>query len=326
MTQSAQQKTALILLVDDKVAQVSQKTIEDMGHRCVVVQDQREAEELLSGQSIDLLLCKIRDKAEDFRLFDMTKKIRPNCRCIAIIDESLEEYFPELAIRAYPHNLIADNQPFDLQELTSTIQKLLSEDIFGIEKYSVPVHECLRVTRSDQKYTFIEKVRDFFLANGVQERIVRNVELILNELLMNAIFDAPTDDKGEQPYFHLDRAAAFDLKPREQPEMRYGLGEDHLAVSVSDPFGTFNEETFFSYVHRCFSEKSILEGTGKGAGMGLFLVFKSLNQLVINVSHQQRTEVIALIDHRASLRELKKRRHSFHYFHLGNDHKGSKVP
>jgi hypothetical protein len=78
------------------------------------------------------------------------------------------------------------------------------------------------------------------------------------------------------------------------------------------------EDTFFSYVHRCFSEKSILEGVGKGAGMGLFMVFKSLNQLVINVSYRQKTEVIALIDYPISMRDLKKRRHSFHHFHLGN--------
>jgi len=317
MSKGGAQKTALILLVDSQIAQVSKSTIEEMGHQCIIVKDQQEADNFLQTQQVDLLICKIQEKAEDFHLFDVAQKVQPNCHCIAVIDESLEDYFPELAVRAYPHNLIADNSPFDLAEMTSTIRKLLSEDIFGIEKYDVPVHEKLIVTQSDQKYAYIEKVRDFFLAQGIQDRIVRNVELILNELLMNAIFDAPINEKGEHPYLHLDRSAVFALKPHEQPSVEYGISPERLAVSVSDPFGTFKEDTFFSYVHRCFAEKSILEGVGKGAGMGLFMVFKSLNQLVINVSYHKKTEVMALIDYHASMRELKKRRHSFHYFHLG---------
>jgi hypothetical protein len=47
------------------------------------------------------------------------------------------------------------------------------------------------------------------------------------------------------------------------------------------------------------------------------MVFKSLNQLVINVAYGKKTEVIALIDHPTSMRDLKKRRHSFHHFHIG---------
>ncbi len=317
MAQKVPQKTAPILLVDDRVAQLSQKTIEEMGHCCHVAKDQRAAEDFIKGNTVDLLVCKIHDKAEDFRLFDMTQKLQPNCRCIAIIDESLEEYFPELLIRAYPHNLLADNHPIDIHELITTIQKLLTQDIFGIDKYKISVFETLRLKSSGDKYPHIEKVRDYYLAQGVQERIVRNVELILNELLMNAIFDAPMDEKGNHPYFALDRSETFDLKPREQPTLQYGIGDTHLAVSVSDPFGNLKKEVFFTYVHRCFSEKSILETTGRGAGMGFFMVFKSLNQLVINVAYHQKTEVIALIDYHASLRDLKKRRHSFHYFHIG---------
>lgn len=311
-----QSKKALVLLVEDQIGLVSKKTIEDLGYRCAVAQNKGEAETFLRVNSPDLLLCRIHEKGEDFRLFDLAQEIHPECRCIAVIDALLEDYFPQLATRAYPRNLIADNQPFDLQELIATIQKLLSGDIFGIEKYQVDVQQKIRLTRSDQKYDVIEQVRKFFLQNQVQERLVRNVELILNELLMNAIFDAPTDDRGEKLYFQVDRGAGFELKPREQPEVQYGISEERLAISVSDQFGDFREDTFFSYLNRCFSERSILEGAGQGAGMGLFLVFKSLNQLVINVAAQKKTEVMALLDYRSSFRDLKTRRHSFHFFHL----------
>jgi hypothetical protein len=235
MADPSPKKTAVILFVDPKIASLSQKTVEEMGHQCLLVKEKGEARELLKKKKVDLFIWKIRDKAEDFALFDDALKASPNLPGISIIDESLEEYFPELLLRAYPHNLIADNEPLDYRELTSTIRKLLSGDIFGMEKYGVSPIETITLSSSGQKYEVIEKVRKYYLDSGVQDRIVRNIELILNELLMNAIFDAPVNGEGKQIYNHLDRGAVFDLKPNERPSVQYGQQDDRLAVAVSDP-------------------------------------------------------------------------------------------
>jgi len=141
-------------------------------------------------------------------------------------------------------------------------------------------------------------------------------------LLMNALFDAPVEAGGSHPRVHLDRSTIFSVEKKDRPRLCYGIGKTHLAVSVSDPFGNLDKKTFFSYIHRCFSEKSVLEGAGKGAGMGLFFIFKSLDQMVINVATHRETEVIALIDHRGTLGELKRRRHSFHFFQIDDVSEG----
>jgi hypothetical protein len=312
------QKTALILLVEPRIVEVSQRTLEGLGHRYLFARDHEEALEALKKERVDLLIWTIRKKDEDFAFFDKAQKLCPSCPGIAFIDESLEQYFPELLRRAWPRNLIADNCPPDYAELTATIRKLLTGDIFGISKYGVPPEETIAVASSGEKYGLIQKVSGFYRSKGVQGRLVQNVELILNELLMNAIFDAPTDAGGQKRYYHLSRSEVFPLAPGERPEVQYGINNDRLAVSVSDPFGNFRKETFFSCVNRCFSEKSVLEDQSQGAGMGLFMAFKALNQMVINVDYRKKTEVIAMIDHHASAGELKKKRHSFHYFHLGD--------
>ncbi|MFO1464786.1 MAG: hypothetical protein U1F66_13545 [bacterium] len=316
MEKTQKKIAAVVMLVENQLAQLARGTVETLGYRCLTANDAAEALAIMAKTPVDLVVSRVRESAQDFAFFDQAAKLSPHCRWIAVIDDSLEEYFPELLVKGFPHNLIADNQPLDLHELGATIRKLLNGDIFGIDKYGIPVHETIRLTASDQKYPVIEKIRDFYLQAGVQERIVRNVELILNELLMNAIFDAPVDPGGHKPYSNVDRGASFQLQDKEQPEVQYGLDHGKLAVSVSDQFGGFRKETFFTYVHRCFSEKSILEGPGKGAGMGLFMVFKSLNQMVINVAPGKKTEVIALIDYTITMRELKKRRHSFHHFQV----------
>ena len=316
--QSASQKTAVIFLVEPRIVEVSQRTLEGLGHRYLFARDHQEALEALKKEPVDLLIWTIRKKDEDFAFFDAAQKLCPACPGIAFMDESLEQYFPELLRRAWPRNLIADNSPPDYAELTTTIRKLLTEEIFGIAKYGVPVEETIVVTSSGQKYDVIQKVAGFYRDKGVQGRLVQNVELILNELLMNAIFDAPVEADGRKRYYHLNRSEVFPLASGERPEVQYGINNDRLAVSVSDPFGNFRKETFFSCISRCFSEKSVLEDQTKGAGMGLFMAFKSLNQMVINVDYHKKTEVIALLDHRSSAGDLKKRRHSFHYFHLGD--------
>ena len=100
MVPSARQKTVLVLLVDTQIAHTAQQIIEEVGHRCLMARNQKEAEEFLKEQAADLLLCAIHDKAENFRLFDLAQSLWPDCRSIAIIDESLEDYFPEFASRS----------------------------------------------------------------------------------------------------------------------------------------------------------------------------------------------------------------------------------
>lgn len=305
---------AKILLVDEPATRVAGPALEAMGHACVLASDAREAEVLMKERPFDVLVLEIRDKTEAFRFLDKARDLRPECRGVAVLAESLEEYFPELLGRDQPRHFLADNGAIDVEDLGVTVRKLSGGDIFGIEQYGVTPAETLKLRSPAEKYPVIERVRDFYLTREVAPRIVRNVELILNELLMNAMFDAPVDANGAHPYNHRDRSDNFELGEAERPTLVYGIGESHLALSVSDPFGTMSQEIFFACIHRCFTERSVLEGAGKGAGMGLFLVFKSLDRMVINVAPRRRTEMIALIDHRASLGELKRRRHSFHYF------------
>jgi hypothetical protein len=310
-----------ILLVKEPFSQLSRAAIEQMGHACVSVRTAQDAEAALQAKGYDLLLCPVTDKTGDFRLFDFARRVRPECRCIAVVEDSLEAYFPELLSRDYPANFVADNHPVDLAELRITIEKLSGGDIFGIGKYGIPVAAELRLRSSAEKYPAIEQVREFFLARGVSERIVRNVELILNELLMNAIYDAPGQPRSDE-----DRSAAVEFPDDRGPRLSYGFGETYLAVSVSDGYGRMTPDIFFANLHRCFSEKSVLEIPGKGAGLGLFLVFKSLDKMVINVARGRETEVIALLDHRSSLGELKRRKHSFHFFQVnGIDSQSERV-
>jgi len=309
-------EAANVLLVNEMMTPSVQQAVTQMGHRCLLAKHREDAKSTLEHQPLDILICEIRDKDEDFAIFDLAHRIQPNCRSIAVISDSLEEYFPDMLARAFPNNFIADNSAVNQDELVATIRKLLSGDIFGMHQYQIRVEKSVALDSSRDKYPMIKQAADFFASHAVATRIIGNIELIMNELITNASFHAPTGISGEPSHRDAERSAEIPFHGDRRPSVAYGIGENHLGIAVSDCFGSLDQETFFSYVNRCFAEKSIHQSNGQGAGMGLFLVYKSLDQMVINVAPGEKTEVIALIDRGTTLGELKKRHHSFHFFKI----------
>ncbi|HKX11974.1 MAG TPA: hypothetical protein VJP40_02385 [bacterium] len=210
--------------------------------------------------------------------------------------ESLIPAMVAAANRNYPHHFIGGTPP-NLRDLRFTVQKLRSGEIFGIERYDIPVQEKIDLQGGESRYPAIDRIKAYFLGAGVAGRIVDKVELAIHELVMNA-----------------DRRRA-ELKSENRPiALAYGLNKDALAVSVRDSFGDLDAATLFAAIRRASVEKSVLEAPGRGAGLGLFLSLKACGNLVINVASGRATEAIAIFHRVKSLGEAAKMGHSFHYF------------
>ena len=71
---------------------------------------------------------------------------------------------------------------------------------------------------------------------------LRRVELAAEELLMNALYDAPRNADGGQRNAALDRRDPVALGADETVHMRYGCDGQTLAVAVADPFGSLSKK------------------------------------------------------------------------------------
>lgn len=142
--------------------------------------------------------------------------------------------------------------------------------------------------------------------------------MITEELLMNAIYDAPTDDR-KHIYADLPRTEDIQLPDTQAARLEYGSDGRTLAISVTDPFGSIRHETIMDYLVKCFEGRTLpnLNKTG-GAGLGLFFCFKSVDSLIVNVEPHKRTEFIGLIDIHASVKDAKRKNTSFHFFNTDN--------
>src|SRR5262249_30991357 len=182
------------------------------------------------------------------------------------------------------------------EELAITAQKLLRDDLFGTEKYLLWGTELTTVTltRSSQRPYIAGELADQVRARGLGSRAASVAMLVTDELVSNAIHNAPVDAGGAHYRAELPRDCDMPLDARHQVVLRWGCDGRYLAVEVTDRFGSLDRDTILRAL-----VASGFKDAGGGAGMGIALAYRSCDHLVFNLAPGKRTEVIALIDVRS---------------------------
>lgn len=205
------------------------------------------------------------------------------------------------------------------RDLITTVNKIFNKDIFGVQYYVNfgTKSEIYHIRDSEERSAYIDAATEFCRRMRVRTSTIQAVELFCEELLMNAIYDAPRDENGEELYGHFSRRDRVILKPQEAARMEYACDGEKLVVSVSDPFGAITWETVQSYLNKCFSAPSKvgnLAAQGGGAGLGLYFCFNAANSFIINVNPEVRSEFIGIFDLDTSPRERHSSFSSLHFF------------
>jgi hypothetical protein len=214
--------------------------------------------------------------------------------------EDLVEYLDDERVN---HVVIGDELARGVQV---TAQKLLSGDLFGIEKY-LPPETPVRYARI---HDFEERGQaiDTVLAFAEEERFRRQtrqaIGQVCEELLMNALYDAPVDELGRQIFADVDPHQRTQLGSPRPVSLRYAASEDQFAVAVRDRFGRLAKATILAYIHKCLKSTDQIDRKTYGAGLGLYMVANATAAYVVNVAHEVATEVICTFDRapRAPLR------------------------
>ncbi len=211
----------------------------------------------------------------------------------------------------------SDSTFFSQRNLLVTTTKILSNDIFGIEKYldwGVDIKEII-ISGNNSRSSALTQLNLDLERAGITSAMTHRAHHLADELLMNAIYDAPVDPLTKRSrYNHLTRSVTVELDPSEYARLRYGYDGTILAISIDDPFGGLKREIILKYLKACleglFGTINETEGKG-GGGMGLFQIMKAADLLVTNIKAGKKTEIIALLNvHEKST--LKGQ--CFHYF------------
>ncbi|RMH38240.1 MAG: hypothetical protein D6689_19830 [Deltaproteobacteria bacterium] len=158
----------------------------------------------------------------------------------------------------------------------------------------------------------VHQVAEFIGRLGVPKRIGEMFSELAHEMLMNAMFDAPVDERGE-PKYALDRKAALALPEAERPTLRLATDGAKLVLQVTDPFGRLERKHVFAGLSRGLAGGAMDTSHG-GAGLGMVVCHNSTVAMIFDVVRGQKTEVTGVFDLDLNLREFRTRGKSLHYF------------
>lgn len=259
----------------------------------------------------------------NLELANLAHSKNPKVGLVLMTSDQVMTYLPALkALNATPHVVSRDegDRTFTVKNIATTVTKILTRDFFGLEKYlnfGVDV-QTLPVVSSKQRSELIGNVLGHFEKLGIRRANRDRIQTVLEEMLMNAIYDAPIDKDGNSIYNHLSRTVDLVLKPEEQGMVRYATDGMLIAVSVQDPFGSLKASTLLKYLEANYggtaSEMNSKEGKG-GAGRGLHQIVENSDLVVFNVDPGKKTEAIALFN--VEVKEKAQQNPSFHLFIKG---------
>lgn len=187
----------------------------------------------------------------------------------------------------------ADELPLTLRGLGRRV----ALDVIGLERYlshGAPL-ATIEPASTHGRVAALSTVRDSLATMGLSARHERQAALIADELLSNAIYDAPAAAAGlaqhEQP-----RDQDRPLSGRERPRIRWGADGRYLGVEVTDHYGAIDADTIRNHVAKLIDRStSPRQGQG-GAGLGLAMTFLAASQLLFHLDAGRVTQAIGLID------------------------------
>lgn len=317
--QAAQGKRVLLADTNKKQQIIAKMALGGTGVVLDIASTLEDGRARLEASSYDLVMF----DANMVELGNLAAAKNPRTALVLMTSDQIPQYLPALKqLQCTPHIVSRDeaDRTFTVKNIMTTVSKLLSEDLFGLDKYlswGVDV-QALQITGSRSRPELIATVDTQLEKLGVRRANRDRIKTVTEELLMNAIYDAPTDKDGKALYNHMPRTTPLSLKAEEQGLLRFATDGMVIAVSVQDPFGSLKSGTLLRYLENSYSAQqediNARENKG-GAGRGLYQIVENSDLVVFNVVPGQKTEVIALFN--VEVKEKSAQTPSFHLFIKG---------
>lgn len=207
----------------------------------------------------------------------------------------------------------------DEQDLAIGLRRLLlpRHEPLGAAPYLIDgfsVNE-LTVASSADKDQALQAVLTLAEALDLSDEKKRRIEVATEELLLNALYDAPRDPDGRPLHAGVDRRTPVRLAPGDAIRLQYGCDGRNFVVSVVDRFGALERAELVRSLSKLNdAERARPAGGASGAGLGLMLTYSAANQLVAAAMPGRFTEVTAVMHVSGSNRTALARGSALHLY------------
>jgi CRP-like cAMP-binding protein len=247
----------------------------------------------LQNNSCDLLVI-------DFEHADDAHSLNLKCPTIVVVDHdssSVSECLTKTPDDVFFMSVPVGTRAFIVKSWQSIVRTVLSKKQPRFTSYlskGAQFHK-VDVSNSSQRENIIDRVNEYFAGFGIRKNFLARLSVVAEEMLMNAIYDAPVDENGKAKYNHLDRQVEVQLGQEEQARFFYGSDGSILAVGIWDPFGAFKRKDLIEHLVRCYSgnPEEADRGDKGGAGRGLHQMVEHSDLVTFTVLNGISTQVFA---------------------------------
>jgi hypothetical protein len=162
--------------------------------------------------------------------------------------------------------------------------------------------ECLgavneRTVQSfDERGTLLDELGKWSEEVGARRMLRSALVETAEELLMNALYDAPVDETGRSVFADIEPKERVRLRSPRAAQVRFCQSETHLGLAVWDNWGRLSKATVLGYLERCAHESVQIEDKKLGAGLGLYVIANRATHFLIRVVPGISTEISCVFD------------------------------
>jgi CheY-like chemotaxis protein len=280
-----------ILLVDDEAdfLDVLSEFLSDEGYCTSCAHNGEEALAALERESFHLLLSDINMPGmKGFELIKKSKDRYPALKSALITAYDVRDYI-NMAKHFDVGNIITKTTPFNFKEVRLLVRNIITEEIFGLNKYvNIDIHSQL-ITSSSQIDSVIQEV----VKSMPTLKHQRKFRQALNEIIINAVYYGARQERGDRKdAWPVDVA----LPPDEAISVTWGADNEKVGVAVMDQKGLLKKKDVLYWLERNTTkgDNGLTVGLLDDHGKGLFIARESIDRFIVNIKPGKRTEVVML--------------------------------
>lgn len=255
-------------------------------------------DELGKGELQAALVCLHLDGALASAAAEVVPRLTGDSRVICVLPRSNLPTLVDIMQSSERISGVLVAEDLDTRELSAMATRVLAGDIFGLEKmvrWGTQVHSQL-VGDYQEKSLCISQISEFAETMSVRRKYREAIEQCIDEMLMNALYDAPVDEQGKQIFTEIPIKTRISLRVEQKAVVQYACDGHQFAVSVRDAFGTLERNTVLKYLYKCLHAEQQIDRKAGGAGLGLYLMVNSASTVYFNVLPGVATEALCVFD------------------------------
>jgi hypothetical protein len=226
-------------------------------------------------------------------------------------DYNIKYAFDILSKSAPPYHIVGLNTESCLDKVAELVGCIVRNESLSLDDMIGAYDDGIEVKIKDSA-KISETIKDSLCQMEFENcfsQIKDNLSQLINELLYNALFNAPTDGEGDQQFREQDRKEHVSLDEGKEATLKIFNTDDKIFTAVVDHYGSITKEVIDAHI----SKNEVSDKAG-GAGIGLSLIYNNSHELIFVVEPGVQTEVISVINKYKRFKQNMKHVRSFHFF------------